>query len=439
MKIILFSILAFVLSSNVQSQVIKKIKADSVRIYNDSMNAELIITNHTKDVSGFLYNTGNGRTSFKKIVEKITDSSVHFRGADSIRIPIKGLPGGLNGAVQYNHSTSFAGNDSSLYWSDSTKRFEIGGNQPESDFGIESKNLGENYSETDGITLLNNTAAATGAQQRSPGIRFEGRGIAGTSTSRPMEVNHFILPVQGSSSPTFQLAWEYQRNNAMPRFRSMIAGNGITVVGGGLSFCETVPTKAGDIIGSDQVNIYLSETPTSTPLGFLAYPNSTVTSGNGRFVYLSNGSVGFNPSSGNATHTMVSVEGKFNQSGSANGVTRGMHLRPDLVSAADFRAIEIEEGKSHFRTLSLTSAGDKINIATGANASTGAATLASGTVTINTTAVTSGSKIFLTYITPSGTTGQLSAPSGSISSGTSFVINSTSGSDNSTVYYWIVN
>lgn len=42
-----------------------KIKADSVKITNDSCTAELILENSTKNVNGFLYNRGNGRTEFR--------------------------------------------------------------------------------------------------------------------------------------------------------------------------------------------------------------------------------------------------------------------------------------------------------------------------------------------------------------------------------------
>lgn len=87
----------------------------------------------------------------------------------------------------------------------------------------------------------------------------------------------------------------------------------------------------------------------------------------------------------------------------------------------------------------LTTTGAKVKVSTGSNASMGTATLSSGTVTVNTTAVATGSTIFLTCNTPGGTQGFLSAPSGSITNGTSFVINSSSGSDTSTVNWWIIN
>lgn len=90
--------------------------------------------------------------------------------------------------------------------------------------------------------------------------------------------------------------------------------------------------------------------------------------------------------------------------------------------------------------LTLGTAGNKINIATGTNASIGtSAAMTAGTITISTTAVTANSKIFLTVNTVGGTQGTLSAPTGSIVAGTSFVINSSSNTDTSTVNWWIIN
>lgn len=77
--------------------------------------------------------------------------------------------------------------------------------------------------------------------------------------------------------------------------------------------------------------------------------------------------------------------------------------------------------------IALLTAGNKLKIATGSNASVGTATLTAGTVTVSTTAVTSSSIIFLSLNTAGGTLGiQYGAPVASIVNGTSFVINSES-------------
>lgn len=90
--------------------------------------------------------------------------------------------------------------------------------------------------------------------------------------------------------------------------------------------------------------------------------------------------------------------------------------------------------------LVLGTAGNKLSIATGSNASIGtSAAMTAGSITISTTAVTASSKIFLSANTPGGTAGILSAPTASIVANTSFVINSSSSLDTSTVNWWIVN
>ena len=70
----------------------------------------------------------------------------------------------------------------------------------------------------------------------------------------------------------------------------------------------------------------------------------------------------------------------------------------------------------------------------------GTATLVAGTVTISNVTLTANSKIMLTHNTPGGTVGYLSAPSGSRTTGAagSFVINSSSNVDTSTVDWVIV-
>lgn len=87
--------------------------------------------------------------------------------------------------------------------------------------------------------------------------------------------------------------------------------------------------------------------------------------------------------------------------------------------------------------ITLPTAGNKLNITTGSNASIGTSTLVGGTVTVSTTAVTASSKIFLTVGVTGGTLGNLSI--GTVTAGTSFVINSTSGTETSQVNWWIIN
>lgn len=95
-------------------------------------------------------------------------------------------------------------------------------------------------------------------------------------------------------------------------------------------------------------------------------------------------------------------------------------------------------------TLNLNGAASKINlnVATGASASAGTATLgAGGTVTVATTAVTASSLIFCSYNNCTSTlAAALDAPTASISAGVHFVINSQDATDTtSTVNWWLIN
>ncbi len=95
--------------------------------------------------------------------------------------------------------------------------------------------------------------------------------------------------------------------------------------------------------------------------------------------------------------------------------------------------------------LALNTAGSKILVATGSNASAGTATLVSGTVTISTTAVTANSLIFVEYTGTLATTSSVLNVSSRVA-GTSFTVTAfnagavtTNTSDANSIKYWIIN
>lgn len=96
-------------------------------------------------------------------------------------------------------------------------------------------------------------------------------------------------------------------------------------------------------------------------------------------------------------------------------------------------------GISTTNSISLATAGNKINIATGSNASIGSGTLTGGTATISTTAITTNSKVFLTDVTTGALTNVGSLTVGTIVNGVSFVVNSTNPLDASGFNYLIIN
>jgi len=99
----MFCLIGFMVSA----QFIYKIKADSVLITNDSCNAELILENSTKNVCGFLFNKGNGRTEFRSALIKLNDS-VYVVGCDTLRLHGSAGSGSItaNNGLTANTSTN---------------------------------------------------------------------------------------------------------------------------------------------------------------------------------------------------------------------------------------------------------------------------------------------------------------------------------------------
>ena len=82
--------------------------------------------------------------------------------------------------------------------------------------------------------------------------------------------------------------------------------------------------------------------------------NGTITTGNQNVFLISKG---FAPTSGTGTYAASLITPTINQTGGANGITRGLYINPTLTAAADFRAIETTRGRVVFGNLPTSSAG----------------------------------------------------------------------------------
>lgn len=140
------------------------------------------------------------------------------------------------------------------------------------------------------------------------------------------------------------------RNAGVLNLRSSgIVVNGAGGAAGGLSFSAATPS-ANTIIGTNSILFTVSSSPANTvytyavPIG-LGNP----TSGVRELVLMRNGTPenGFNPTSGDAQLNILRIHPRINQSGTANGITRGIFIDSlDLMSAAKFKAIDIAYNKA---------------------------------------------------------------------------------------------
>jgi hypothetical protein len=100
-------------------------------------------------------------------------------------------------------------------------------------------------------------------------------------------------------------------------------------------------------------------------------------------------------------------------------------------------AIVAGTGITQTGNITLSSPGNKINIATGANASVGTGTLAAGTVTVATTAVTANSIIIITPQETGTYNGRLRVSART--AGTGFTVTSSDAADTVVFGYQIIN
>lgn len=141
-------------------------------------------------------------------------------------------------------------------------------------------------------------------------------------------------------------AFELQ-TNGLTQFT--IAANGI------------ITTTNGINVGSSSNSITnASANGTGTERVFACSQAYAATAGS-RIIFSSTNSV--QPTSGTLTYTGVGISPTINQTGGANGITRGIHINPTLTAAADWRAIEITAGKTIVAPSTTTSA--SLNIPSG--------------------------------------------------------------------------
>lgn len=411
------------------------------------------------------------------------------------------------------------------YLTSTTDNVAIGATAAGSKLGVITNSLGTTQTNTSGLLLSNNTAAAAGAQQISPAIRFRGNGwkTNATAGSQTVDFRVSMLPVQGAAAPTGSLGFYASINGGA--YSNQLFGIGsdghismgtsansnyvlnvnnttdqIAAVIGNFNFNNAVNGGAGTGMGiaafSGAAYLYNTNGPFSikTATGFGSEQERlkadasgyiSVGAGNAtgaawglngivfRSVASACGSVD-NTTSASATVTnnvansfaipaFAATNSGITYTNAANlyiagapTTSSGCGLNtPTLTNKyalwVDADATRLD-GKVIVNgtgtptdflevtgNVALTTAGNKLKIATGSNASIGTATLVAGTVTVSTTVVATGSIIMVSCNTPGGTQGILSAPVASIVNGTSFVINSSNAADTSTVNWWIIN
>ncbi len=225
---------------------------------------------------------------------------------------------------------------------------------------------------TAGIYLSNTTAAAAGAQQESPSLVLEGQGWKTTATAASQQARLYLysLPVQGTANPTSRMVCDYQVNAGTVTnlfFFDSASGlsikgssggtNGINLIGGAASLNTITANGLTFSYSSGQAGAGGN----NWIVGGGTAP--TWTSGTGSILAVT---TGFAPTSGTAVFSALLLQNTINQTGGANGITRGLWINPTVTASADTRYLEIGAGTATAVPILLTSGTNSTAVKAGA-------------------------------------------------------------------------
>lgn len=154
--------------------------------------------------------------------------------------------------------------------------------------------------------------------------------------------------LRGSGNTSATTALTVQNSSSINMIQ--VLNNGYIRVGSTARFYSSSVASAGDVDLAGElftINSRNFNTPTNQQNGDVLFNGVTIldTSGIHNGVSLSRS---FTPTSGTSIFNHLALNTVINQTGGANGITRGLYVNPTLTAAADFRAIETSAGNVLF-------------------------------------------------------------------------------------------
>jgi hypothetical protein len=114
---------------------------------------------------------------------------------------------------------------------------------------------------------------------------------------------------------------------------------------GGISLDDS-PPQSNTIIVNPGFRLGSSSTANIPNTNVISFTSADIVPLSGTTSILDLSQARFFPYSGNAVMNMLNLAAIVNQHGSSTGITRGLYINTNIDSAADFRAIEVTNGKS---------------------------------------------------------------------------------------------
>ena len=273
-------------------------------------------------------------------------------------------PSGVSGAIQFSNGSAFASDAANLFWDDTNNRLGVGTNVPNASghfrgAGITSATsslIAQNSAGTTFFQVQDDSAirvqdgglmknfSATGTYNLDFGRLFIRGGDSSSngalSIGTTSTAARVVFQGSGSTSATTSLLVQNSAGTAALQVRddtSVVVGTSLTV--GGSINADRAISQAGNS------GLTLNTSFNSQQ----AYPRFGLTTDVSVFYYQGN----YNPTSGSGAFAVFNATPTINQTGGANGITRGLYINPTLTAAADFRAIEVSNGGAYINTTSV--------------------------------------------------------------------------------------
>ena len=144
--------------------------------------------------------------------------------------------------------------------------------------------------------------------------------------------------------------------NGTARVQGNTTVTGTIGVGSGASFLSLSGAANNNVIQGNQ-SIQYQSAGSTVSRNFHWFTNSNVFTPTVDFIPHVVMGASFAPTSGTGAYIQLVLNPTINQTGGANGITRGLYINPTLTAAADFRAIETTNGKVIFGNLPTSPAG----------------------------------------------------------------------------------
>ena len=157
------------------------------------------------------------------------------------------------------------------------------------------------------------------------------------------------VEIIGGGATGATIALTVQNSSATPLLRVI---NDASILFGGASVGLFPSTNKGQSVNSGAGGLFIGYAA-SGDLSYPEIPSVTIGRPNDRLLNSTSGTTimgsvvgNYSPTSGTGAFTTLEVVPTINQTGGANGITRGLYINPTLTSAANWRAIEVASGAS---------------------------------------------------------------------------------------------